>query len=149
MGWTVVNPDWLNGLMGGALIGGAAGALLLLNGRIAGISGIVGGLLKAPGEDRGDWLERAAFVLGLILAPLVFGAVGGAREIVVTENAGLLVAGGLLVGIGTRMGSGCTSGHGICGLGRMSKRSIAAVATFMGVAVLVVAIRTLLFGGAS
>jgi uncharacterized membrane protein YedE/YeeE len=149
MGWTSVNPDWLNGLVGGALIGGAAGALLLLNGRIAGISGIVGGLLKNPGAERSDWLERAAFVAGLIAAPMVFGALGGARDIVITQNAGLLVAGGLLVGIGTRMGSGCTSGHGICGLGRMSKRSIAAVATFMGVAVVVVAIRTLVFGGAS
>jgi len=141
--------DWLNGLLGGALIGAAAGAFLLLNGRIAGISGIVGGALRNPKSDTADWLERAAFVLGLILAPVVFGALGGAREIVVTQNAALLVAGGLLVGIGTRMGSGCTSGHGICGLGRFSIRSIAAVATFMGVAVLVVAIKTLIFGGAS
>jgi len=141
--------DWINGLMGGALIGAAAGALLLLNGRIAGISGIVGGVLKNPRPDVSDWLERAAFVVGLIAAPLVFGALGGAREIVVTQNAALLVAGGLMVGIGTRMGSGCTSGHGICGLGRFSKRSIGAVATFMGVAVLVVAIKTLIFGGAS
>lgn len=141
--------DWTNGLIGGALIGAAAGALLLLNGRIAGISGIVGGLLKNPRPEIDDWLERAAFVVGLIAAPLVFQALGGAREIVVTQNAGLLVAGGLLVGIGTRMGSGCTSGHGICGLGRLSRRSIAAVATFMGVAVLVVAVKTLLIGGGS
>ena len=141
--------DWTNGLLGGALIGAAAGALLLLNGRIAGISGIVGSLLKSPRHEAADWFERAAFVLGLIVAPLVFAALGGERQVIVTQNAGLLIAGGLLVGVGTRMGSGCTSGHGICGLGRLSRRSIAAVATFMGVAVLVVAIKTLMFGGAA
>lgn len=141
--------DWLNGLLGGAMIGAAAGALLLLNGRIAGISGIVGGVLKGPRSEARDWLERAVFVLGLIAAPLLFGALGGAREIVVTDNAGLLIAAGLLVGVGTRMGSGCTSGHGICGMGRLSRRSITAVLTFMGVAIATVAVRTLVFGGAS
>lgn len=141
--------DWINGLLGGVMIGAAAGALLLLNGRIAGVSGIVGGLLKSPGRELTVWIERAAFVLGLLVAPVLFSALGGAREVVVTQNAGLLIAGGLLVGVGTRMGSGCTSGHGICGMGRLSRRSIAAVAVFMGVAILVVAVKTLLFGGAA
>lgn len=139
--------DWINGLLGGAMIGAAAGVLLILNGRIAGISGIVGMLLKGPRQELGDWLERAAFVIGLIVAPLVFGALGGAREVVVTQNTALLIAGGLLVGVGTRMGSGCTSGHGICGMGRLSPRSIAATFTFVGVAVLTVAVKSLLIGG--
>ncbi len=139
--------DWMNGLLGGGLIGAAAGALLLLNGRIAGVSGIVGALLKSPQGEALAWIERAAFVIGLVTAPLVFGALGGARDVIITQNAGLLIAGGLLVGVGTRMGSGCTSGHGICGMARLSRRSIAAVATFMGVAVLVVALKTLISGG--
>lgn len=144
-----MNADWVNGLLGGAMIGAAAGVLLLLNGRIAGISGILGGLLNSPRPSGGAWLERAAFILALIAAPLVFGAFGGERIVEVATNPGLLVAGGLLVGIGTRMGAGCTSGHGICGMGRLSPRSIAATVTFVGVAIAVVSVATHLIGGKS
>ena len=144
-----MSEDWVNGLIGGAIIGAAAGALLLLNGRIAGVSGILGGLLNSPRPGGGAWLERAAFIFALIAAPLVFGAFGGVRVVEVATNPGLLVAGGLLVGIGTRMGAGCTSGHGICGMGRFSKRSIAATATFVGVAIAVVTVTTHLVGGGS
>lgn len=116
-------------LAGGLLIGLAAALLLAFNGRIAGISGILGGLLARPRSGEFAW--RAAFVLGLILAPTlyqVFAALPASR--VDTGNAGL-VAAGLLVGYGARLGSGCTSGHGVCGLSRLSPRSLAATLTFM------------------
>ena len=116
-------------LAGGLLIGLAAALLLAFNGRIAGISGILGGLLAHPRSGEFAW--RAAFVLGLILAPAlyqVFAALPASR--VDTGGAGL-VAAGLLVGYGARLGSGCTSGHGVCGLSRLSPRSLAATLTFM------------------
>lgn len=126
--------DWINftpwsALAGGAIIGLAAALFLLLNGRIAGISGVLGGLLKPV---RGDIAWRAAFVLGMVGAPLVYGlfAVLPAPEIEAGNAA--LIAAGLLVGIGTRYGSGCTSGHGVCGLSRLSPRSLVATACFMG-----------------
>ena len=125
--------DWLNftpwsSLAGGMLIGLAAAALLLLLGRIAGISGIVGGLLKPSKGDAG-W--RLAFVLGLLAAPTVYALFQPLPEIEVTTNMPLLLAAGLLVGVGTRYGSGCTSGHGVCGLSRLSPRSLAATLAFM------------------
>jgi hypothetical protein len=117
------------GLLGGALIGLASALLLLANGRIAGISGIVGRCLLPAAGDLG-W--RLAFLLGL---PLGAGAVGvvapATRALEITHSAVLLVAGGLLVGYGTQLGSGCTSGHGVCGLARGSRRSLAATAAFM------------------
>lgn len=116
-------------LAGGVLIGIAAALFALLNGRIAGISGIVGGLLRPA---RGDVAWRAAFVAGLLGAPLVhalFAAVPASR---IDASYGALVLAGLLVGIGTRYGSGCTSGHGVCGLSNLSPRSLAATAAFMG-----------------
>ena len=115
-------------LSGGVLIGLAAAMLVLLNGRVAGISGIIGGLL-AP--RRGEIAWRIAFVAGLFAAPLamaVFGANPGPR---IDAGFGMLVAAGLLVGIGTSYGSGCTSGHGVCGLSRLSPRSLVATAAFM------------------
>ncbi|MGM0584500.1 MAG: YeeE/YedE family protein [Pseudomonadota bacterium] len=141
-----MNPDWMNGLLGGAMIGAAAGLFLLGNGRIAGVSGIAGGLLDdlargLPSGRHGRRLagENALFVLGLMLSPLLYFALGGAKEIAVTGDTGLLVAAGLLVGFGSRLGSGCTSGHGVCGSARLSRRSMAAMATFMGAAILTVA----------
>ena len=126
----------VSGLVGGLLIGLAAALLLLLNGRISGISGIVGGLLVRNSSEAG-W--RAAFVAGLLLGALVYVLVtGDAVPVRMQASLPVLVAAGLLIGFGTRLGSGCTSGHGVCGLARLSKRSIAATATFFGVAILTV-----------
>ena len=122
--WAHFTP-W-SSLLGGVLIGVAAAMLVLLNGRIAGISGIVGGLLAAR---RSDMAWRVAFVLGLFAAPLalVFHSANPRIE----AGLGMLVAAGLLVGLGTSYGSGCTSGHGVCGLSRLSPRSLVATAAFM------------------
>jgi len=114
-------------LLGGMLIGASAMALLLVNGRIAGISGIVGRLLGG-----GQVLMNGAFVLGLLCGPALYGLMFGKPPAVTLSTSWLLtLLAGLLVGIGTRMGAGCTSGHGILGLARFSKRSIAATATFL------------------
>jgi len=142
----MLQEDWINGLLGGLLIGLAAAGLLLVNGRIAGISGIVGGLLR-PGE-RAAWAERLAFVTGLVAGAQLLALLWRPIAIEVTPSLPLLLAGGLLVGFGTRLGSGCTSGHGVCGLSRGSPRSLAATATFMIVAALVVALMRHLPGGA-
>jgi hypothetical protein len=124
--WTHFTP-WAS-LAGGILIGVAAAMFLLLNGRIAGISGILGGLLRPARADVG-W--RAAFLGGLVFAPALYAMF--ARLPVPTIEAGypLLLLAGALVGIGTRYGSGCTSGHGVCGISRLSPRSLAATAAFM------------------
>ena len=127
---------YLPPLAGGALIGASAALLLLANGRIAGISGILGGLL---GPSVRDWAWRAAFLIGLLTGPALFrlGA-GHWPEIRIGASWPILVVAGLLVGFGTRLGSGCTSGHGVCGLARLSPRSLAAVATFMAAAIVTV-----------
>lgn len=125
--WNAFTP-W-TALAGALLIGFAAAMLLLLNGRIAGISGIAGGLLKPV---RGDVAWRAAFIAGLVGAPLVYALFAALPAMQVDAGYGALVAAGLLVGVGARYGSGCTSGHGVCGLSRLSLRSIVATATFMG-----------------
>jgi uncharacterized membrane protein YedE/YeeE len=128
----LVNPtDWMLGLLGGLMIGGAAALLLLGAGRIMGVSGIVGALL------RGDppLAPRAAFVAGLVAAPLAMAAAAGAPQIGTPASPLLLAVGGLLVGWGVRRGAGCTSGHGVCGMARLSPRSLAATAAFMAVAV--------------
>ncbi|MGB8599089.1 MAG: YeeE/YedE family protein [Burkholderiales bacterium] len=119
----------INALIGGALIGLSATLLLLFNGRIAGISGIFNGLINPPQTDKA-W--RGLFLAGLILGAgaYVWSQSGGAPVPLALPNSLLLVA-GFLVGFGTRMGSGCTSGHGVCGLGRFSIRSLAATLTFM------------------
>ena len=115
--------------VGGALIGIAAVMLMLLTGRIAGVSGIFGGLFFA---DREDKLWRLLFVAGLVAAPFLYTLVAGSAP-PFAQTAGLLTMGiaGLLVGFGTNLGSGCTSGHGICGVSRLSPRSIAATAVFL------------------
>ena len=116
-------------LLGGLLIGTASALFILANGRIAGISGILGGLLR---PSSGDVLWRLAFLLGLIVAPVVLAAF--VAPVIPTIDAGptTLIIAGLLVGIGTRYGGGCTSGHGICGLSRLSPRSLIATLAFMG-----------------
>ena len=125
--------DWIaftpyTALAGGALIGLATAVLLLLNGRIAGISGILGGLLfRAPGET--SW--RLAFTIGLLVGPALWMLVHTLPPIHIDAGYPVLIAAGLLVGIGTRYGSGCTSGHGVCGLSRLSPRSLVATLTFM------------------
>lgn len=120
-------------LAGGLLIGLSAWLLLVANGRIAGISGILGGLLP---PRAGDWPWRAVFLVGLVAgAAAHLHLMAPEQTITVTGNWPLLVAGGLLVGFGTRLGGGCTSGHGVCGIGRLSRRSIAATVIFMGMAV--------------
>jgi uncharacterized membrane protein YedE/YeeE len=125
--------DWANftpwtSLVGGLLIGLATAMFLFLNGRIAGISGIVGGLLQPA---KGDIAWRIAFILGLTVSPFVFGLAAPLPGIEVAAGTATLVVAGLLVGIGTRYGSGCTSGHGVCGLSRRSPRSLIATVSFM------------------
>jgi uncharacterized protein len=115
-------------LIGGILIGVAAALFLLLNGRIAGISGILGGLFKPVA---GDIAWRIAFLLGLVSSPVLYSLVAPLPDVQVSANFLVLIVAGVLVGMGTRYGSGCTSGHGVCGLSRFSPRSLAATAAFM------------------
>ena len=131
--WTHFTP-WTS-LAGGLLIGLAAAFLLLFSGRIAGISGIVGGLMR-PGK--GDVAWRVAFVAGLLAAPLVFLIAAPLPQVRIDADTATLIAAGLLVGVGTRYGSGCTSGHGVCGLSRGSPRSIVATVSFMAAGFLTV-----------
>jgi uncharacterized membrane protein YedE/YeeE len=134
-------------LVGGIIIGVSASILLLLNGRIAGISGIVGGLL-AP--KAGETLWRLLFVAGLTAGGVAIAAVRpGAFAGTSTRPLACVIVAGLLVGYGTRLGGGCTSGHGVCGTSRLSKRSIAATATFMATGMLTVAVLGRLLGGSS
>jgi len=128
--------DWdhftpLRALGGGVLIGLSASAMILFPGRIAGVSGILGGLMP---PRPGDAARRVAFVLGLLLAPLAASLWRAPSPPGLSTNILLLATAGALVGFGARLGSGCTSGHGVCGLARLSPRSLAATATFMGAA---------------
>ncbi|GAB1437678.1 YeeE/YedE family protein [Providencia sp.] len=134
--------DWANftpisAAIGGVLIGLAAAILLVFNGRIAGISGILGGLLK---PIKGDTAWKAAFVIGLMIAPAIFIWFAYTPEVNIATSIPILIVAGLFVGFGTRLGSGCTSGHGICGMARFSRRSIVAVLIFMIVAFITVAL---------
>lgn len=138
--WNAFTP-W-SSLAGGVLIGLAAAVLVLMNGRVAGISGILGGLLRSVHGDRG-W--RLAFLSGLIGAPLLFALVHPLPAVQVEADYPTLLLAGLAVGIGTRYGAGCTSGHGVCGLSRLSLRSLAATVTFMAAGfVMVYVVRHLL-----
>jgi uncharacterized membrane protein YedE/YeeE len=139
----IVNFTPVPALIGGALIGASAVLLMLLSGRIAGISGILGGLLP---PTRGDTTWRLAFVVGLMLGGLAFVYLGDLSGIVIEADVPVLIAAGLLVGVGTRLGSGCTSGHGICGVSRLSPRSLAATAIFLAVAVVTVFVTRHLLG---
>ncbi len=135
----------LSGLFGGMLIGLAATMLLLLNGRIAGISGIVGGMLVSRIGGLFGW--RTAFIVGLLLGASGYALAMGGVPVEIEASLPALVVAGLLVGFGTRLGSGCTSGHGVCGIGRMSKRSIAATAVFFTVAIATVFLVRHVVGG--
>jgi uncharacterized membrane protein YedE/YeeE len=124
--WNVFTP-W-SALIGGLVIGLAAALFALLNGRIAGICGIVAGMLI---PTKGEWLWRSAFVLGLIAAPLLYALFATLPILQIDAGYGALIIAGLLIGIGGRYGSGCTSGHGVCGLSRLSLRSLVATISFM------------------
>lgn len=140
--------DWLaftpwTSLAGGVLIGLAVAVFILFNGRISGISGILGGLLRPVQADLG-W--RLAFLGGLIVSPLLYALVSDLPEVEIEAGFWQLILAGLLVGIGTRYGSGCTSGHGICGIARLSPRSIVATVAFMLAGMLVVFFMRHIFG---
>lgn len=124
--WASFTP-W-SSLAGGVLIGLSAALFVLFNGRILGVSGILGGLLR-PAQN--DIVWRLAFVAGLVAAPLAFSLGRSLPVVQIDAGTGTLVAAGLLVGLGTRYGSGCTSGHGVCGLARLSPRSLVATVAFM------------------
>lgn len=126
--------DWIHftpwtALLGGLLLGVAASAFILVNGRILGISGILGGLLR---PKRGDVAWRIAFLMGMLVAPSAWLLLAGPLQVTIDADWGVIVLAGLLVGVGTRYGSGCTSGHGVCGLSRLSPRSLVATVSFMG-----------------
>ena len=135
----------ISAAIGGALIGLAAALLMLLTGRIAGVSGILAGCLDSGSGER-SW--RLAFIAGLILAPLSATLIGVSIPAPEMPASWIMIAvAGLLVGFGSRLGGGCTSGHGVCGIARLSPRSLAATAIFMGVAIVVVALTRHVFGG--
>jgi uncharacterized membrane protein YedE/YeeE len=132
--------DWMHftpvsALLGGVLIGLAAAWLFLVEGRILGASGLLGGLIP---PRSGDWPWRAAALAGLVAAPLVARFLFAPAPPAIEANAATLIAGGLLVGFGTRLANGCTSGHGVCGLARLSPRSFAATGAFMAAGFLTV-----------
>lgn len=132
--WNNFTP--LSALAGGLLIGAAAGLLVVFKGRIAGISGIVGTLLQRPPKNDRGW--RIAFIAGLLIAPWAYQVFAQLPQPENDTGSGTLVLAGLLVGFGTRLGSGCTSGHGVCGLSRFAPRSVVATLTFMASGVIAV-----------
>lgn len=135
----------LSGLIGGMLIGVASVLMLWGSGRITGISGIFGGLLT---PSQGDFAWRAAFIMGLIIGGLLWPEVtGDPLPVDLQASWPIMLAAGLLVGFGTRLGSGCTSGHGVCGIGRLSPRSFVAVVTFMVAAVATTYLSRHILGG--
>jgi len=140
--WSDMQSSWLYGLLGGAMIGIASATLLFTHGRIAGISGVTGSLLQSTTRDR-SW--RYAFLGGLVASGLIASMVSPSAIGESVRSLPIVIVAGALVGFGTRLGSGCTSGHGICGLSRLSTRSIVAVITFIATG----AITALLAGGAS
>lgn len=135
----------VNSLLGGVIIGLASGLMLLFNGRIAGISSILGGAVV---PRNGEWLWRALFLIGLVIGGMAAGGFNlGVISFDLERSMPALIVAGLLVGFGTRMGGGCTSGHGVCGMGRISPRSIVATATFFLTGVITVYILNHLLGG--
>ena len=124
-----MNPDWISGLAGGLMIGLAASAFLLMNGRIMGASGILGGLIDLTG--RANARERIIFLLGLVFSPVLLIQFTGVQNTHLTSNIFVIISSGLLVGIGTRLANGCTSGHGVCGISRLSLRGITATIFYL------------------
>ncbi|MGZ5052398.1 MAG: YeeE/YedE family protein [Methylobacter sp.] len=138
-----VDTPYIAGLVGGLLIGIAASMFILLNGRIAGISGILAGLIRADHKDK---IWRAMFVLGLAAAPYIYQIASDLPAVTIEAGTVELIIAGLLVGLGTSYASGCTSGHGVCGISRGSLRSIAATLTFMTAGFITVYLTRHLFG---
>ena len=139
-------PAWIRGWVGGLLIGSSALLLMASQGKIAGISGVVGGLLAPAATGQRAW--RLLFVAGLLVGALLVQWVTGRwLTTAIPASLGLMVVAGFVVGVGTRMGNGCTSGHGVCGLGRRSPRSLVAVMVFMSVAVATVFVSRHVLGG--
>ncbi|WP_284325585.1 YeeE/YedE family protein [Cypionkella aquatica] len=135
--------DWFWGLAGGLMIGSAGAVFLLYNGRVMGASGIIGGLVDGSGW--GNWAERLTFLAGLIGVPYLLSLlIGGETHL--TSNWFVIVLAGLLVGIGTRLANGCTSGHGVCGISRLSWRGIVATLVYVGAGALTMALLRQLFG---
>ncbi len=133
-----VSQDWIMGLLGGLMIGAAAALFLLINGRIMGASGLLGGLVDGTG--RSNTGERVAFLGGLVAVPGLIALAGGPPDTHITSDVIVLVSAGLLVGFGTRVANGCTSGHGVCGISRLSVRGLAATGIYLlfgGLAMLV------------
>ena len=124
-----MQTDWIMGLLGGGLIGTAAAMFLLINGRIMGASGLLGGLVDGAG--RGNLVERAAFIAGLVILPALLAFSIFPTETKLTGNLAVVIIAGLLVGIGTRLANGCTSGHGVCGISRLSLRGIVATVFYL------------------
>ncbi len=129
--------EWIYGLLGGLCIGTAAALYLLVNGRVMGASGILGGLVDGSGRDTGG--ERASFLAALVTVPAILAYAGGGAQTNLTGNPLVIVVAGLLVGLGTRMANGCTSGHGVCGISRLSLRGIAATLVYLLAGALVMA----------
>lgn len=140
-----MEAEWMRGLAGGLMIGFAGALLLLWNGRIMGVSGILGGLVERASASQTG--ERLLFLAGLVGAPAVLALISreGAQTFI-TSNLVLIVAAGLLVGLGTRIGNGCTSGHGVCGISRFSIRSIVATCTFIAAGAVTVLVLRLMGG---
>jgi len=131
-----MNPDWIAGLIGGLMIGAAAALYLLGNGRIMGASGLLGGLIDGTG--RSNRIERIVFIAALVLVPALLVRSDVVQPAQPVAGIGVLILAGLLVGFGTRLGNGCTSGHGVCGISRLSKRGIVATLVYLATGVLAV-----------
>lgn len=140
----MIDPSWIYGLLGGLMIGAAAALFLLVNGRIMGASGLLGGVVDGTG--RPDRAEALAFLAGLIALPALFALVGTAPDTNLTGNLVVVVVAGLAVGIGTRMANGCTSGHGVCGISRFSLRGIVATLAYLAAGILTMAVARHLLG---
>lgn len=133
-----MNHDWVLGLLGGGLIGTSAAIFLLVNGKVMGASGLIGGFVDRSGM--GNWQERIAWIVGLIAVPAIMTLLWGIKPTNISGNLPVIIIGGLFVGIGTRVANGCTSGHGICGISRLSLRGIVATVFYIGAGGLTVVI---------
>ena len=141
---TIIQPDWINGLLGGLMIGVAGAIFLLGNGRVMGASGILGRVLDR--SETQPLAENIMFLLALVLAPIAFSQLLDTGPTHLSGNWLVIISAGLLVGIGTRLANGCTSGHGVCGISRLSPRGIVSTFLYIGAGVLTVALLRHLWG---